>query len=485
MSASPPAPAVKSVPTFRIFGYATGDAALSITQNGVNNFAMLYYTLVLGLNPIWAGIALSITLVWDAVTDPVMGHITDHTRSRYGRRHGYILVGGLALAACFFGLWWVPILLETTTGIFWVILGLNLILRTASTVFVVPYVALGFEICPEYAERSKLQGIRFFVTMATNFLFGAMAWTLFFRDGLHPVSNERVDGTTISGNYLNMGTVLSLAAVVAILFSVWATRRYAVDNRGAGLPGRGVAHFFRSTSAIFKDRYAWFVFGFFGFIQLGMMLTSQMQMFTYVFFMELTHWEKTFVHGAGMIAFGLASLSLTKTVVRFDKKPVGFTGIGIAIFGGVTLTLLFTTGFLDPRASFELAGKAIPIGVIAFGLGQALWWGGCGMLTPLAASMIADASEVAFHRTGTLKDGSYAASFSFFQKAAQSVGLAITGYLIRLSGIDSEAATQTAAAVRNISTMTFLAGPLLLLIVIYILKKYPIDGEFLARLRTK
>jgi glycoside/pentoside/hexuronide:cation symporter, GPH family len=181
----------------------------------------------------------------------------------------------------------------------------------------------------------------------------------------------------------------------------------------------------------------------------------------------------------------ILALSLTKTVARFDKKPVGFTGIGIAIFGGVSLSLLFTTGFLDPRASFELAGNAIPIGVIAFGLGQALWWGGCGMLTPLAASMIADASEVAFHRTGTLKDGSYAASFSFFQKGAQSMGLAITGYHIRLSGIDSEAATQTAAAVRNISTMTFLAGPLLLLIVIYILKKYPIDRDFLARLRTK
>jgi glycoside/pentoside/hexuronide:cation symporter, GPH family len=77
---------------------------------------MLYYTLVLGLNPVWAGIALSITLVWDAVTDPVMGHLTDHTRSRYGRRHGYILLGGLALATCFFGLWWVPTLLEPPPG---------------------------------------------------------------------------------------------------------------------------------------------------------------------------------------------------------------------------------------------------------------------------------------------------------------------------------------------------------------------------------
>ncbi|HKJ90516.1 MAG TPA: MFS transporter, partial [Oceanipulchritudo sp.] len=468
-----------------IFGYATGDAALSITQNGVNNFAMLYYTLVLGLSPVWAGIALSVTLVWDAVTDPVMGHITDHTRTRFGRRHIYILSGGLLMAGFFFALWFLPPLVSSTMGVFWMVLVISLLLRTALTVFVVPYVALGFEICPEYAERSKLQGIRFFVTMATNFLFGAMAWTLFFKDGVDADTGRRIDGTSISSNYLNMGTVLALGAIAAILFSVWTTRRHAVDNRDTPLPGKGMLHFVHSMTAIFRDRLAWFVFAFFGVVQLGMMLTSQMQMFTYVFFMELTHLEKTFVHGAGMVAFGLCSLSLAKSVDRFDKKPVGYLGIAMGIVGGLSLTALFTTGLLDPRASLTLGKFAIPAGVIAFGLGQALWWGGCGMLTPLAASMIADASEVNYRRHGVLKDGSYASAFSFFTKAAQSLGLAITGYLIRLSGIEAEAESQTSEAVRNIAAMTFLCGPALLLVVIYILRKYPIDRDFMKRIREE
>ncbi len=473
-----------SVPTFKIFGYATGDAALSIFQNGISNFAMLYFTLVLGLSPVYAGIALSVTLVWDAVTDPVMGYITDQTRSRFGRRHVYILSGGLVLGLCFFCLWYVPTLFVSTTAMFWVVLGLSLMVRTASTVFVVPYVALGFEICPEYAERSKLQGIRFFVIMTTNFIFGAMAWTLFFRDGVHPETGRRVDGTTIADNYITMATVLSIATVIAILFSVYVTRAYAKDNRSTELPGRGLGYFFRSITAIFKDRLAWFVFAFFGVVQLGMMLTSQVQMFTYVFFMELTHLEKTFVHGAGMVAFGFCSLSLAGTVKRFDKKPVGYFGIGMAMLGGALLFVMFTGGIIDPRTAFSLGPVSVPVGVIIFGFGQALWWGGCGMLTPLATSMIADTSELSHRRSGVLKDGSYAAAFSFFTKAAQSIGLVITGFMIRLSGIDPDAEEQTASAVRNIATMTFLCGPFLLLIVIYILHKYPIDREFMDRVRS-
>lgn len=68
----------------RIFGYALGEGAVSITMNGIANFAMLYYTQVLGLGAGYAGLALSITLLWDALTDPVMGHLTDNTRTRFG-----------------------------------------------------------------------------------------------------------------------------------------------------------------------------------------------------------------------------------------------------------------------------------------------------------------------------------------------------------------------------------------------------------------
>ena len=119
-----------------IYGYATGEGAVSLSMNGIANFAMLFYTQVLGLGPKYAGMALSITILWDAISDPIMGHITDNTRSRFGRRHPYILGGGLLLAVSFFFLWFVPAGFSGPTRLFWYLLSLNFIVRTAVTIFI-------------------------------------------------------------------------------------------------------------------------------------------------------------------------------------------------------------------------------------------------------------------------------------------------------------------------------------------------------------
>ena len=165
----------KKVSLVRMFGYALGEGATSITMNGISNFAMLFYTQVLGLSAAYAGIALSVTTLWDAVTDPVMGHITDNTRSRFGRRLPYVFWGGLALSISFFLLWILPGKFTAASAIFWCILLINLLVRTAVTVFVVPYTALGFEMCPDYVDRSRLQGVRFFLNQMVNLVFGAGA----------------------------------------------------------------------------------------------------------------------------------------------------------------------------------------------------------------------------------------------------------------------------------------------------------------------
>jgi GPH family glycoside/pentoside/hexuronide:cation symporter len=473
----------RPAPLRKIFGYALGEGATSITMNGISNFAMLFYTQVLGLNAAYAGIALSITMLWDAVTDPVMGHITDNTRSRFGRRHPYLLWGGLALAGCFLLLWILPGKFSSPVSIFWCVLLVNLAVRTAVTVFVVPYTALGFQICPEYTDRSRLQGIRFFFNMVVNLVFGACAWPLFFRDQVSD-SGVRVDGALILENYRTMAVVLSSATVVLILLCIFFTRSYAVNNRDAVLQGNSIRSFWKDIAAIFKDRLAWFVFGFFLFAQMGMLLTSQVQMFSYVHYMKFSDVEKGFVHGAGMVAFALCSLNLSRVVRRYDKKQAGYIGIGLSMFGGLSLFTLFSGGVVVPQQTLTVGGLTVPLATILFGLFQSCWWGGCGMLVPLATSMIADISELNYKRTGILKDGGYAAAFSFFTKASASAGLLITGILLETAGVVSGAEQQTPEAIRNISIMTFLSGPAVILISIFILRKYPITREVMENLKN-
>lgn len=464
----------------RMFGYALGDGALSITMNGISNFAMLYYTQLLGLSASWAGIALSITLFWDAVTDPIMGHISDRTRSRFGNRHPYILIGGVLLAVFFFLLWVVPDWFDQPVAVFAAVLAINLLVRTAVTVYLVPYTALGFEMCQDYDDRSRLQGIRSFINQATNLVFGAFAWTLFFRDSSGP-DGERIDGTLIKENYLSMGAVLAAATFVFIILSVLATRPYIEDNRAQRAEGRALQAFVVGIARIGRNRLSWLVVGFFALAQLAMLLTAQMQMFTYVFFMEFSASEKTAVHGGGMVAFSMGALAVSRLVGRFDKKMTGYIGMLLASIGSLGLLAVFTTGWMSPQASARIHGFTLPIGTGVFGIGQALWWGGCGILVPLATSMIADVSSLDQRETGINRDGTFAAAFSFFQKAAASFGLLITGFLVDLAGIVSDAKAQAPEAAFNIAALTFMGGPILMAISFLVLRMYPITREWMPR----
>lgn len=471
--------AAPRVSTARILGYVLGDGATAITMNGISNFGMLYYTQALGFGAAGVGIALSISLFLDALVDPIMGHITDNTRTRYGARLPYILFGGIALAVTYYLAWLLP--MWTTSAFFVCVLGTNLAIRLAMSVASIPYNALGFEICPQYEDRSRLQGIRMAFSQAINLIFGALAWSMFFRDKTGP-DGSRIDGTSVVGNYMNMALVTSVCAVIFVLLCVAATRSYAKDNRGAHLEGNTIGAFWKDFTGILRDRVAWYVFAFFSVAQFAMLFVGQIQMLTYVFFMKLPADAKTMVHGGGMVAFAVGSLLQAWLTRRMDKKSAGYVGMFLSFAGGLSLYVMFMGGLLKPESSISLGGLAIPVGFIAFGLGQLLWWGGCGIMTPLGMSMVADLSEINFLKTGILKDGSYGAFFTFILKAALSLGLLLTGWAMDLAGIVSGATTQTPAAAYNIAVMTFLSGPALVVLSFFILRKYPVDRSYLKNL---
>ena len=480
MSAPP-----RLTPLRTIYGYALGEGAVSLSMNGIANFAMLFYTQVLGLGPKYAGLALSVTLIWDAISDPVMGHITDNTRSRFGRRHPYMMAGGLLLAVSFFFLWFVPDAFSGPERLFWYLLLLNLIVRTTVTVFMVPYTALGFEICTDYDERSKLQSARFFLNQVVNFAGGALAWSIFFRDRVAE-DGSRVDGTRIAGNYLNMGIVLTIATALFIISCVYFTRRYARDNRDSLVPHNDLRAFIKDFKETALDRYGIYVFGFFAVAQLGMMLVAQVQMFTYVDFMQFTHGQKTVAHGAGMLAFALGALFQAWLVVRIDKKATAMVGILISVLGSIMLLILFIGGILPPQTVWPVfGGLDLPVSVLAFALFQGMWWGGMGMLLPLFTSMVADVSEVNYVRTGSLRDGSYGAMFSFFLKAAAGVGMFLNGWFLELAGYQSGAEHQAPEAIRNVAIITFVSGPIVILLALPILIKYPIDRAFMQEIKRR
>lgn len=479
-------------PLRKIYGYAIGDGAVSLSMNGINNFALLYYTQVLGLGATYAGLALSLTIIWDAISDPIMGHITDSTRSRYGRRHPYLAVGGLLLALSFFFLWYVPGELDEPSLLFWYLLVVNLTVRTAVTVFMVPFIALGFEICTDYDERSKLQGARFIITQVVNFVGGALAWTLFFQDDV-AADGTRVDGTKVLDNYMTMNLWLTGAIAVFVLLLVFFTKSYATDNRNdTATPRGGLRVLFRDFKEIVTDRLGLLVIGSKFIIQLGMMIVAQVQMFTYVEFMQFSHTEKTIAHGSGMLCFAAGAWVHSWLVKRFDKKPTAFIGIGLGVLGNGMLLLLFIGGLMDrgetwvlPDGAPFLGGMTLPIAVYVFAFFQSLWWGGMGLLAPLMLSMIADVSEVNYIKTGKLRDGGYSAVFSFSMKAAMGIGMLLNGWLLEQTGYVSGLAEQAPATLRNLAIVTFVAGPIALMPLLPLLSKYPVTRDYMRTVKKQ
>lgn len=469
--------------TRELWFYASGEGASSITMNGIGNFAMLFYTQILGMSPDIVGIALCIATIWDAVTDPLMGTISDRTNTRFGRRHPYMLIGGFFLALSFLAMWFVPESFRGEKILFSYLLGINIIVRTAFTVFVVPYTALGFEMCKTDTDRARLQGVRYAFNMIVNIVFGGFAWILFFPEKL-AADGATIDGTKIHGNYLHMGFVLTASALLLIISCVYTTYKYAekgLAKKNGEVMADHIKAFIHDLKDVYSDKLVWFVFGFFGLAQFSMMVVSQVQMFTYIEYMQFSAGEKTFVHTGGMVGFMLGSLCLGSFVKRLDKKKTGYLAMVIGSVGCLSLLAVFTGGLMDPQAEIG----AFPIAVAVFGILQILWWAGCGVIVPLATAMIADLSLMKRLKTGEVTEGRYAAGFSFFMKAANALGLLVTGYILKGVGYVSRAESQSLKTIDNLALMTFIVGPILMLLSFLILRKYPITHESMNELRKQ
>ncbi|MBC8095058.1 MAG: MFS transporter, partial [Akkermansiaceae bacterium] len=358
----------------QMLGYGLGECAISLVMNGVFGFAMLFYTKALGLDPFWAGMAISVSVFWEAISEPLMGHISDHTRSRWGRRHPYMVVGGLLMAVCSYLIWVVPDFFRTSQiSTFWYLVTINLLLRSGLTMFLIPYLALGFELCADYHGRARVQGIRQILNMAANFAGPALAWSIFFQD------QPGVHGTTVAANYLRMGTAFAIATAAFVLMVVVFTFHLREDTRRLEKAAAGGARgFLLDLKQILRDPNPRWVFVFVFGICVGMVLVSSLQMFVYDDYMEFAPHEKSIAHGSTMIGMALGAFLSMGLAKKFDKRGAVLFGGIISIAANLMLALIFVTGLVSPGATTMLAGHSVPLALGLFIPLHAAYWLGNG-----------------------------------------------------------------------------------------------------------
>jgi Na+/melibiose symporter-like transporter len=155
-------------------GYASGDFGISIAYFAVGFFFLYYLTDIIGLSPELAGLAFFLGKLWDGVNDPIMGVLSDRTRSRFGRKRVYVLFGAFPLALSFWLLWTIPI--DASAGMQFVLATLAMMLfATAYTVVVVPYMALVPIMTKDYDERTQITGLRAILSTVASILGGGLA----------------------------------------------------------------------------------------------------------------------------------------------------------------------------------------------------------------------------------------------------------------------------------------------------------------------
>ncbi len=457
----------------RMVGYGLGECANSLVMNGLFGFAMLYYTEALGLSPWLAGVAMSVSVFWDALTDPVMGYVSDRTRHRFGRRHPWMLLGGLLMALCFYFLWDVPEALHgRTLPLFGYLVTMNLLLRTGLTMFFIPYMALGFELCPEYKGRSRIQAVRQVMNMTANFVGPALAWSVFFRDSVG-ADGTKILGTTVPRNFVHMGAVFSLATVCFVLAALWFTRGWITDTRSAPVAaGDGVRRFWAEMRQIMTDRNAKWVLAFICLACVGMVLVSSLQMYVYVYFMKFSPEQKSIAHGSTMVGMAIGAALSAWLAGRLDKKGAVLVGGAVCFLGNAALAALFLTGWI-PTGTMQA--------LVLFVVFHAAFWLGNGILLPTGVAMMADVAEVSRRRSGVNKDGSYSAMFSLSMKLAISCALMASGWILSAIGFSADVAqgSHTAQTVWRLGAATFLAGPIMCLLALVAVTRYPLSRRML------
>jgi GPH family glycoside/pentoside/hexuronide:cation symporter len=193
---------------------------------------VIVLNLGLGMNPALVGLLGALPRVTDALTDPIMGYVSDHTRSRWGRRRPYIFAGALSSGLVFALLWQLPAG-RSELFYFWFFLVGSIVFYLAYTVFATPWVALGYELTPDYHERTRLMGVQNFIGQLA---YVVSPWFLWFMT--KPWFEDQVEGASTLAILVGVA-----AAALGVLPAIHLRERLRdVAAAEAGAAGGGLRH---------------------------------------------------------------------------------------------------------------------------------------------------------------------------------------------------------------------------------------------------
>ena len=403
MTNSKPRP---QVGTIQKGGWAAGAVADVFMANVFSYLVLPIYNIGLKVDPVFLGWALGIPRIWEAATDAFMGHISDNTRTRWGRRRPFVFCGAIASGIMFALVWMPPAGAGVRTiGFFFLIA--SLFYYTAYTVFVVPWSALGLELTTDYNERTSVQVWKTVVQAIGGLFLGGLWWL-----AIH-LGKTDIEGVRWVG--LIFGVLIAAAGMVPAL----------VCRESAAAQQQEKIQFVPALKETFGNQAFLCIVGYTFCVLLGIFTVNNLAL--YINILHVFGGNKDAVSGLNFwsnVVFQASGLALTPLVAvlarRFGKRATLAMGFSLVI-GGFALSFWTYT----PAMPFL---QLVTLGLLSPGL-ACLW--------VLGPSMLADVCDSDELRTGLRREGMYSASYAWTIKAAIALTMIGSGYVLKIAGYDT------------------------------------------------
>ena len=428
------APSPAKLPLRVKLGFGIGDLGGNLFFTAMGFYSLIYLTDTVGIAASLAGAAILIGKIWDAVTDPTMGFISDRTRSRWGRRRPYLLFGALPLLLSMWYFFSAPDFSGAqTAGFIWAALALCL-LNTAYTVVNIPYGSLTPEITKSYKERTALNGFRFSFAVIGTILGAAVVLPI-----------VKLAGDPHKG-YSLVGLLFGIIMAGTILTTFFTVR----ETDHANTP-RPKEKFFATFLVVFKNKT---------YMRLAAVYTLNLTGITFVqtmlvYYFKYIYKNEAMTTIAMLLLLGVAMICVPLSVLvakKLGKKRTYQLALGILTVSCLAIFFFaHTLGMMFTFAVMVFAGVGI----------------GFGYVPPFA--MLPDVVEVDAIQTKTRKEGAYYGMWTFFSKIGVALAAALAGSFLTLASFVPNLVDQSSTALFSIRLMIgpipaviFLAGILLI-----------------------
>lgn len=398
--------------------YGVGDTGFSLTGTLIGVYFLLFLTDVVGLRPGLAGLAILIAKQWDWINDPLVGYLSDRTRTRWGRRRPFLLFGAIPFAAIFCLMWWRPPI-ASQTGLAVYYGAIYILYDTMATFVYMPYFALTPDLTQDYDERTALTTYRMAFSILGSIITFIVPWIII--GSFRPENASRVLAT---------GVLFAVLSALPLLATFWGTRERP-ELAAAERPGLR-----ESVRAALGNGPFLMIAGLYLLTWLTVSIVQAVLVYFLKYWLNMESQADT-LFGVIFVT-ALLVLPAWEWVSRRTEKRLAYAyGIG---FWAVVQVVLVLVRPETPSWVVMVLGALAGIGVSA---AHVLPW-----------AMIPDTIEWDEARTGRRHEGMFYSLIMLAQKAAAGVAIFLLGVALEAAGYVANAPTQTPAALTAIRVMT-------------------------------